>query len=91
MSAENIVTELEAWFHQAEKPQMPIQLYPGVKIVDYDKFLDSQFSTIRGSLDPRTSEPALSRLRDLKALLLKAASGPEQDRPEGKNPGVDIP
>lgn len=26
------ISELEAWFAQAPKPELPVQLYPGVKL-----------------------------------------------------------
>jgi hypothetical protein len=64
------VEELEAFFKQATLPTGPIQLTPGVKIIDLDKMLATSYATIKANPNsPMLLNARIDDLTRLKALI----------------------
>lgn len=63
------ISELEEWFANAPKPQMPVYLSPAEKINDYNQFLESHFEPLRGNPTSKVNAPLLNRLMKMKLVI----------------------
>ncbi|WP_131535479.1 DUF6965 family protein [Pedobacter nototheniae] len=63
------IQELEEWFANAPKPQMPVMLNDASKVNDYAKFLDSHFSPLKAHPDAKINNPLLIRLKMMKLII----------------------
>ena len=61
--------QLEDFFTDAGKPQVPIYLNEATVITDYDYFLESHFLPLKQNLDSKVNQPLLHRLKMLKLLV----------------------
>jgi hypothetical protein len=63
------IQELDEWFKNAPRPEMPVLLNPGVQVLDYDKFLESHFEPLRRNPDAKINVPILLRLKQMKLVI----------------------
>ncbi|KPH13308.1 hypothetical protein AMQ68_12680 [Chryseobacterium sp. ERMR1:04] len=63
------ISELEIWFEEARRPEMPIMLNNATRVNDYEKFLDNHFSPLKANPDTKINLPLLIRLKQMKLLI----------------------
>ncbi|MBB6238377.1 hypothetical protein HDC90_003010 [Pedobacter sp. AK013] len=63
------VQQLEDFFAQAGKQQVPIYLNQATIITDYAHFLESHFMPLRLNPDAKVNLPLIHRLKILKLLI----------------------
>ena len=51
------IQELEEWFRNAPKPDMPVYLDAATKVNDYAHFLESHFAPLRANPDSKVNQP----------------------------------
>ncbi len=61
--------ELEDFFAQAGKQQVPIFLNQATEITDYDYFLQSHFQPLKANLTSKVNQPLIHRLKALKLII----------------------
>jgi len=68
MTAEQ-VEDLANRLHGIQLPEAPFELYPGTIIVDIEKFIATQLTTLRHSPEAKTSQPCAWRLERFLELV----------------------
>jgi len=63
------ITELEEWFRNAPKPDMPVYLNNATKVNNYEHFLESHFAPLRINPDSKVNQPLLWRLQAMKLVI----------------------
>ena len=63
------VQQLEEWFKNAPKPDMPVFLNAAVEVTDYDVFLESHFIPLRTKPEAKINAPILLRLQQMKLII----------------------
>ncbi|MCX2574915.1 DUF6965 family protein [Pedobacter sandarakinus] len=63
------IQQLEDFFAQAGKQEVPIFLNEATVITDYDYFLESHFTPLKQNPDAKVSQPIIYRLKLLKLLI----------------------
>ena len=63
------IAELEEWFKNAPRPEMPVYLNAAVKVLDYDRFLESHFEPLKRNQNARINLPLLLRLEQMKLVI----------------------
>lgn len=63
------IQELEEWFRNAPKPDMPVYLDAATKVNDYAHFLESHFAPLKANPDSRVNQPLLWRLKAMKLVI----------------------
>jgi len=63
------IAELEEWFRNAPKPDMPVYLDNATKVNDYHHFLESHFGPLRINPDSKVNQPLLWRLEAMKLVI----------------------
>jgi hypothetical protein len=63
------VSEMEEWFKNAPRPDMPVFLNPAVEVTDYDLFLESHFLPLRTKPDSKINAPIILRLQQMKLII----------------------
>lgn len=63
------IKELEEWFRNADKPDMPVYLDAATKVNDYNHFLESHFAPLREAPDSKVNQPLLWRLKAMKLVI----------------------
>lgn len=61
--------ELENWFKNAPKPDMPVYLNPSEKVTDYDLFISSHFIGLKNNSNIAVTQPLLDRLLQMKLII----------------------
>ena len=61
--------ELEDFFTNAGKQQVPIYLNQATEITDYEYFLQSHFQPLKADLTSKVNQPLIYRLKMLKLLI----------------------
>ncbi|RDC57943.1 hypothetical protein DU508_03040 [Pedobacter chinensis] len=61
--------ELEDFFRNAGKQQVPIYLNQATEITDYDLFLQSHFHPLKANLTAKVNQPLIERLKTLKLII----------------------
>lgn len=63
------IQQLEDFFTQAGKQQVPIYLNQATIITDYEHFLESHFMPLKQNPDAKVNLPLIHRLKLLKLLI----------------------
>ncbi|WP_343521662.1 hypothetical protein [Pedobacter sp.] len=63
------IQQLEDFFNQAGKQQVPIYLNQATVITDYEHFLESHFTPLKLNPDAKVNQPLIHRLKMLKLLI----------------------
>ncbi|WP_316739238.1 DUF6965 family protein [Pedobacter aquatilis] len=63
------INELEEWFTNAPKPDMPVYLNAATKVNDYDHFLKSHFGPLKANPVSKVNQPLLWRLQQMKLVI----------------------
>jgi len=63
------IAELEEWFRNAPKPDLPVYLDNATKVNNYEHFLESHFSPLRLNPDSKVNQPLLWRLKAMKLVI----------------------
>ncbi|MDQ1139431.1 DUF6965 family protein [Pedobacter agri] len=63
------VSELEEWFRNAPRPDMPVFLNAAVQVTDYDLFPESHFIPLRSKPDAKINAPIILRLQQMKLII----------------------
>jgi hypothetical protein len=63
------VQQLEEWFKNAPKPDIPVFLNAAVEVTDYDLFLESHFIPLRTKPDAKINVPIIFRLQQMKLII----------------------
>ena len=67
------IAELEEWFRNAPKPDMPVYLDAATKVNDYAHFLESHFAPLRANPDSKVNQPLLLRWKAMKLVIERNA------------------
>jgi len=55
--------ELEEFFKNCQRPEMPVFLNEATRVNDFDLFLESHFGPLKASPDSKINKPLLARLK----------------------------
>lgn len=61
--------ELEEFFRNCERPQMPVYLNEATKVNDFVQFLESHLTPLRANPDSKINKPLLHRLKLMKLII----------------------
>jgi len=63
------VQELEEFFKNCQRPEMPVFLNEATKVNDFDLFLESHFGPLKSNPESKINKPLLARLKMMKLII----------------------
>jgi len=61
--------ELENFFANCKRPEMPVYLNEATKVNDFDYFLESHIAPLKANPDAKVNRPLLYRLNLMKLVI----------------------